>query len=118
VRHTRRRERLQNCRYLAADERRRFGPDIWTSRRTPPLVSKSLVSVHGDHGAAYRYSLLEELRQYAADRLAEDTEAAHTHQERHAEYFLGLRYAIASEASTARSWELERDNCTVAAAQA
>jgi hypothetical protein len=50
------------------------------------LVERSLVQFDSDEG---RYRLLETLRQYGADRLADagETDAA---QERHARYFIGL----------------------------
>ena len=52
------------------------------------LVDKSLVSADEIEGAT-RYRLLETLRQYGRDRLAESTEAGALHQ-RQFEYFLGL----------------------------
>jgi predicted ATPase/DNA-binding XRE family transcriptional regulator len=82
------------------------------------LVSKSLVRVQTSLAGPYRYALLEVLRQYASERLAEDPEAAETSRQRHAEYFLTLRYQLASGALRPNSWDVERENANLAAALA
>jgi predicted ATPase len=62
------------------------------------LVDRSLVQYDPEHG---RYRLLETLRQYAADRLAEagETEAS---RERHARYFLELAERLGPDLLGAR----------------
>jgi hypothetical protein len=60
--------------------------------------------------------LLEVLRQYAAERLAENHEAAETYRQRHAEYFLTFRYQLASGVLLPTSWDVERENANLAAA--
>jgi predicted ATPase len=82
------------------------------------LVAKSLVSVQADLAGSYRYYFQEVLRQYASERLAKHPEAAQLRQQRHAEYFLTLRYQVASRAPAANSWDPERDNGNLAAALA
>ena len=62
------------------------------------LVDRSLVVYEPDQG---RYRLLETLRQYGADRLAEDGETQAT-RERHARHFLELVSRIAPELADAR----------------
>jgi 8-oxo-dGTP pyrophosphatase MutT (NUDIX family) len=82
------------------------------------LVAKSLVLAQAQQASGpYRYQLLEVLRQYASERLAVQPEAAHVRQ-RHAEYFLGLRFENASErgGTRMRSWQVERDNANIATA--
>jgi predicted ATPase len=82
------------------------------------LVSKSLVRVQTDLAGPYRYALLEVLRQYASERLVENPEAAETRRQRHAEYFLSLRYQLASGALRPNAWDVERENANLAAALA
>lgn len=53
------------------------------------LVDKSLVAVDFEHGDESRYFLLETIRQYAREKLAENGEADHI-RARHLEYFLTL----------------------------
>ena len=62
------------------------------------LVDRSLVVYEPNRG---RYRLLETLRQYGADRLAEAGETDDT-RERHADYFLGLAERLAPELADAR----------------
>ena len=62
------------------------------------LVDRSLVQYEPDDG---RYRLLETLRQYGADRLAEAGETDGT-SERHARFFLGLVDRLAPELLDAR----------------
>jgi ADP-ribose pyrophosphatase YjhB (NUDIX family) len=82
------------------------------------LVRKSLVLAQPDQGSgAYRYYLLEVLRQYAAERLRERPEAAHISRQ-HAEYFLRLRYQNASERGepSTRLCQAKRENANIAIA--
>ena len=53
------------------------------------LVTRSLVSMHEDAATA-RYGLLEIIRQYAAERLADDPLSARAQHRRHAEYFASM----------------------------
>jgi DNA-binding SARP family transcriptional activator len=53
------------------------------------LVDKSLVVVEADAQGGLRYRMLEPIRQYALERLAEGGEAEEAHR-RHAAYFLAL----------------------------
>ena len=53
------------------------------------LVDKSLVSVDLEHGEEPRYFLLETIRQYAREKLAENGESESI-RNRHREYFCGL----------------------------
>jgi predicted ATPase/DNA-binding CsgD family transcriptional regulator/8-oxo-dGTP pyrophosphatase MutT (NUDIX family) len=81
------------------------------------LVTKSLVLAQPETSGPYRYRLLEVLRQYGSERLAEHGEAAYVCQ-RHAEYFLRLRYKMGSDlvGMTTGSWQSERDNANIATA--
>jgi predicted ATPase/class 3 adenylate cyclase len=75
-------------------------------------VDRSLVVYEPDLG---RYRLLETLRQYGADRLADASETEHT-RERHGRYFLGLvdrvgpQLADVRYADAAQSLSAELDN--------
>jgi predicted ATPase len=53
------------------------------------LLDKSLVQTQQDTGGEPRFSMLETIREYATEQLAESSEEA-TLQERHAHYFLRL----------------------------
>jgi len=53
------------------------------------LVDKSLVTVDHEHRTEARYYLLETIRQYAGEKLAESGEGEHVHA-RHLDYFLKL----------------------------
>jgi non-specific serine/threonine protein kinase len=82
------------------------------------LVDKSLVSVSRDSNRDPRYSLLETVRQYAAERLvdAEDAEAV---RRRHADTFLAMAErayegAITEEARWSAALEQEHDNLRTA----
>jgi predicted ATPase/DNA-binding SARP family transcriptional activator len=57
------------------------------------LVTKSLVVVNQDAGHERRYRLLEMIREYAREKLAEADEAKHVH-DRHLKYFLKLSEQI------------------------
>ena len=61
------------------------------------LVDKSLVAVtHSGSGEDARYGLLETLRQYAGERLAESGQADET-RGRHAEYYLEMIHGVQSD---------------------
>ncbi|MCH7800282.1 MAG: hypothetical protein IIC24_01945, partial [Chloroflexi bacterium] len=61
------------------------------------LVDKSLVAVsHADSNGDARYRLLETLRQYAGERLAESGQADETRR-RHAEYYLEMIHGVQSD---------------------
>jgi 8-oxo-dGTP pyrophosphatase MutT (NUDIX family) len=82
------------------------------------LITKSLVLAQADQASgAYRFHLLEVLRQYASERLELQPNGAHTPQ-RHAEYFLRLRYQNASErgGTITGSWQARRENANIARA--
>jgi non-specific serine/threonine protein kinase len=57
------------------------------------LVDRSLVQINAGLGGETRYRLLETVRQYAAERLAESGEEAAA-REQHADYFVGLAEQI------------------------
>ena len=96
-------------------------PDPSFSDTLQQLVNKSLVLLETDAGGSPRYSLLETIRQYARDRLAEAGESAAT-RTRHRDWSL----ALAEEAETpireqqAAHWlnriEREHDNLRAALA--
>ncbi|MDQ3928963.1 MAG: helix-turn-helix domain-containing protein [Chloroflexota bacterium] len=83
------------------------------------LVDRSLVGVESGTGAAYRYRMLEPVRQYALQRLEESGEAQEVRR-RHAEHFLVLAESAEPELRTARQLEWlerlreEQDNLRVA----
>jgi DNA-binding CsgD family transcriptional regulator/tetratricopeptide (TPR) repeat protein len=60
-------------------------------------VAKSLVVVAAQHGAT-RYSFLETIRQYAAERLAAD--GAEAARRRHAAYFVSLATSLSEQTGT------------------
>lgn len=64
------------------------------------LSDKSLLMKHDDGGAA-RYAMLETIREYALERLADDEEAAGV-RERHAQHYLALAERAAPELSGAQ----------------
>ncbi|MDQ2808277.1 MAG: tetratricopeptide repeat protein, partial [Chloroflexota bacterium] len=96
-------------------------PDPPFSDTLQQLVNKSLVLLEPDPTGTARYSLLETIRQYTRDRLAEAGEAAAT-RTRHRDWFLAL--AEAAEApireQQAAHWlnrvEREHDNLRAALA--
>ena len=67
-------------------------PDPPFSDQLQQLVNKSLVLLETDSSGTPRYSLLETIRQYARDRLAEAGEAA-TARTRHRDWFVVLAEA-------------------------
>src|SRR6185503_9183752 len=83
------------------------------------LVDKSLVVVDGPEEDAARYRLLETIRQYGRDKLAESGESERT-RNRHLNYF--LKWAIKTEASvfgpesrdSLNRFEIEHDNIRAA----
>jgi predicted ATPase/class 3 adenylate cyclase len=83
------------------------------------LAEKSLVLVEEQAGAA-RYRMLETIRQYARERLAEDGGAARSTAERHARYYLKSSRACAArvrtpdEAAAMERWVRELDNLRAA----
>jgi predicted ATPase/DNA-binding SARP family transcriptional activator len=86
------------------------------------LVDKSLVAMNERHGEA-RYSLLDTVRQYGADRLR-DSDATHAEplRHRHALYYLGFAEAAAArlhgpaQLDALDRIELEHDNLRAALA--
>jgi predicted ATPase/class 3 adenylate cyclase len=81
------------------------------------LTDKSIVGVH-DQGGEARYSMLETLRQYGSERLAEAGEA-HVTRRRHAAHFLELAERLEAPAGrSATNWlrrlEVEHDNLRAA----
>ncbi|OLE29026.1 MAG: hypothetical protein AUG44_05720 [Actinobacteria bacterium 13_1_20CM_3_71_11] len=58
-------------------------------KRLESLVDKNLVRAEPDGPDGLRYSMLETIRAYAAERLAEDGEADPAHR-RHAEHYAGM----------------------------
>ncbi|HEX8065988.1 MAG TPA: tetratricopeptide repeat protein [Thermoleophilaceae bacterium] len=84
------------------------------------LVDKSLVVAEQD-GAAVRYRMLETVREFALERLADGGELDAIRR-RHAEYFLSRAEAAAPELMTARAGErlpdLDADAANLAAALA
>lgn len=68
------------------------------------LVAKSLVSMQEDAGTA-RYQLLETIREYASDRLAErpEAEAIAAH---HAAHYRDIVHAMREEVILGRAWRL------------
>jgi predicted ATPase/class 3 adenylate cyclase len=83
------------------------------------LVDKSLVAVDREHGDELRYYLLETIRQYAREKLAESGETAPI-RDRHSSHFLALAERAEPEVHEAeqRLWldrlEAELDNFRVA----
>ncbi|MBI5943592.1 MAG: tetratricopeptide repeat protein [Chloroflexi bacterium] len=63
------------------------------------LVDKSLVSVDREHGSEVRYYLLETVRQYAHDKLAESEDIIHL-RNLHLDYFLKTAEHISPELYT------------------
>jgi len=85
------------------------------------LVDKSLVLVDRDQDQTPRYRLLETVRQYAADRLADGNETEHVRQ-RHTDTFLEMAeraYAerITREGTWSAALEAEHDNLRAALAR-
>jgi len=84
------------------------------------LVDKSLVVLY-EHDGTERYRLLETVRQYTADKLAESGESADTRR-RHRDWYLALALQADAElrGPTQRVWiarlEAERDNVRAALA--
>ncbi len=76
------------------------------------LVDKSLVRVRGE-----RFSMLETMREFARERLAESGELAHV-QRRHVEYFADFAVRAQPQLTTTRQWldrvEIEHDNIRAA----
>ena len=91
-----------------------------TLERLSRLVDKSLVIAREQDGEA-RYRLLETVRQYAREKLAEADEAEHT-EERHAVYYLALAEEAEPELKGAcqLAWigRLEREHDNLGAAMA
>ncbi len=82
------------------------------------LINKSLM-VTRETGAGLRYSMLDTIRHYAADRL-EETETSERLRRRHAEAFADLasdfydRWRTPDQMEVSRRFELELDNFRVA----
>jgi non-specific serine/threonine protein kinase len=68
------------------------------------LVDRSLV-VAEEHDSAFRYRLLDPIRQYAADKLVECGESA-TWRERHAAWFLDVAEGLPGTAGWAGAHEI------------
>jgi len=87
--------------------------------RLAPLVEKNMLSLAEDSEGEPRVAMLEMLREYAEERLAESGEQAET-QARHAAYMLALAERAAPELSGAKQaiWltRLEREHRNVNAA--
>jgi predicted ATPase/class 3 adenylate cyclase len=65
------------------------------------LLNKSMVIASGEEGQAYRYRMLETIRQYAQEKLIEAGEAARA-RDQHLAYFLVFAEEMESQLKTAR----------------
>jgi predicted ATPase/transcriptional regulator with XRE-family HTH domain len=86
--------------------------------RLAPLVEKNMLWLAEDSEAEPRVSMLETLREFANERLAESGELAEA-QRRHAEYMVrftaGAERDLSSSSQARRRAQLERDHANLAA---
>ncbi len=73
-----------------------YGGDETLTKRLESLVDKNLVRADPDAPEGTRFSMLETIRTYAAERLAESAEADRAHQ-RHATYYADLAERAGAE---------------------
>ncbi|HEX3671246.1 MAG TPA: tetratricopeptide repeat protein [Candidatus Cybelea sp.] len=87
--------------------------------RLAPLVEKNMLWLAEDSDAEPRVSMLETLREFANEQLAETGELAEA-QRRHAEYMVhftaGAERELSSSSQARRRAQLERDHANLAAA--